>query len=138
MKALVLLSQSEEELVQILNDRIVRSHDEHISKFMSMLQMRKKTPGRLGPFLIALGELVLASFLSIGGLSLLAPSLMGFGSSSQFLAYFQELVLKMSPSSFSNPVLPVLDFLLAISMLLGAFHLLRQCSIDLKQVGISM
>ncbi|MCL5068612.1 MAG: hypothetical protein M1368_09720, partial [Thaumarchaeota archaeon] len=75
MKALALLSQNEEELVQILNDRIVRSHDEHISKFMSMLQMRKKTPGRLGPFLIALGELVLASFLSIGGLSLLAPSL---------------------------------------------------------------
>ncbi|MDG7002020.1 MAG: hypothetical protein JRN15_23210 [Nitrososphaerota archaeon] len=138
IKALVLLSQTEEQLAQVVSERIAGLHDEHITKFISMLSVRKGEPGRRGPFLIALGELVLASFLSIAGLSLIAPSLLGFGSSSQFLEYFQQLVLKISPSSISNPILPVLDFLLAISLLLGAFYLLRQSSKDLKQVGISL
>ncbi|MDG6998506.1 MAG: hypothetical protein JRN15_05255 [Nitrososphaerota archaeon] len=138
IKALVLLSQNEEELAQVVSERIAGLHDEHISKFLSMLNLKKTSPGRRGPFLIALGELVLASFLSIAGLTLIAPSLQGFGSSSQFLEYFQQLVLKMSPSSITNPVLPVLDFLLAISLLLGAFYLLRQSSKDLKQLGISL
>ena len=138
IKALVLLSQNEEQLAEVVNLRIAGLHDEHVTKFISLLSLRKAGPSRRGPFLIALGELVLGSFLSIAGLSLIAPSLIGFGSSSQFLEYFQQLVLKISPSSISNPILPVLDFLLAISLLLGAFYLLRQSSKDLKQVGVSL
>ena len=135
IKALVLLSGNEPDIQHVLNQRILGSHDEQVVKFVSMLRP-KKQESRKGSFFIALGELVLASFLSVIGISLMAPSLLGLQSPQHLLDYFKQLTLNLSASVFSNPLLPFLDFLLSLALLLGAFYLLRRASIDLRDAGM--
>ena len=137
IKALVLLSDNTESLSNTIREKIIGSHDEHISKFVSVLQPYTKSQSKLGSFLVALGELALAAFLSIVGLSLMAPSLMGFQTPSQLLAYFRDLLSSVSSGTLSNPLIPFLDFVFALVLLLGAFYMLRRASIDLKEANLS-
>ena len=137
IKALVLLSEDDAKLTQTVHENIVESHDEQVVRFISLIRPIGNAEGRRGPFLTALGELVLASFLIIVGLSLLAPSLMGIQSPDQLFAYFTEIVSGISANSFSNPLIPVLDFLFALIMLLSSFYLLRHASVGLRQAGLS-
>ena len=137
IKALVLLSESDAELSLTVRENIMGSHDEQVTKFISSIQPTGNTGNRRGHFLTALGELTLASFLTIVGLSLLAPSLMGIQSPDQLLSYFTEVVNGISANSFSNPLIPFFDFLFALMLLLGSFYLLRHASVDLKHAGLS-
>ena len=137
IKALVLLSENDAQLSRAVQENIVGSHDEQVSRFMSSIQPTGNTGSRGGQFMAALGELVLACFLTIAGLSLLAPSLMGIQSPVQLLSYFTEIVSGISANSLSNPLIPVLDFLFALMLLLGSFYLLRHASVDLKRAGLS-
>ncbi len=137
IKALVLLSENDETLSRAIRDNITDSHDEQVIKFMSLIQPAKKPFSRRGMFLTALGELVLASFLTIAGISLLAPSIMGLQSPHQLLAYFTELINGISPASLSDPLIPFLDFLFALLLLFGSFYLLRHSSVELKESGLS-
>ena len=137
IKALVLLSENDDQLSSTVQENIVGSHDEQVSKFISSIKPVGNTGNLRGYFLTALGELVLASFLTVVGLSLLAPSLMGIQSPNQLLSYFSEIVNGISSNSLSNPLIPVLDFLFALLLLLGSFYLLRHASVDLKHAGLS-
>ncbi|MHB1867741.1 MAG: hypothetical protein ACYCPP_02205 [Nitrososphaerales archaeon] len=137
IKALVLLSENDAQLSRTVQENIVGSHDEQVSRFMSSIQPTGNTGSRGGQFMAALGELVLACFLTIAGLSLLAPSLMGIQSPVRLLSYFTEIVSGISANSLSNPLIPVLDFLFALMLLLGSFYLLRHASVDLKHAGLS-
>lgn len=137
IKALVLLSESDTDLSRTVHDNIMTSHDEQVSKFVSLIRPSENTESARGQFLTALGELVLAAFLAIVGLSLLAPSLMGIKSPSDLLSYFTQVINGISAASLSNPIIPFLDFLFALLLLLGSFYLLRHASIDLKQAGLS-
>jgi hypothetical protein len=137
VKALVLLSENNERLASTLRDNILNSHDEDMGKFVSLITPQKKSEPQGGKILAATGELVLASFLIIVGLSLLAPSLMGLQSPHQLLTYFSQLVTGISSASLSNPLVPILDFIFSLLLLLGSFSLLRRASADLKQTGVS-
>lgn len=136
IKTFVLLSESHEVLSQAISEKILGSHDEDVNRFISLIQPRVKRRGGIGSFLIAIGELVLAALLSIVGLSLMAPAIMGFQSPSQLLSYFRDLTSSISESSLSNPVIPFLDFLFSLVLLLGAFYILRRASVDMKDADL--
>jgi hypothetical protein len=131
IKAVALLSDNEETLQKIVNERIAGSQDDQVKKFIGLLTPKRRSSTG-GSFLTALGELVLASFLFLAGLSLLAPSLLGLESPIQVLTYFQQLTSELSTSAFSNPVLPILDFIISLVLLLGAFQLLRSSSTKIR------
>lgn len=137
MKALVLLSENDTELSRTVQKNILESHDEQVTRFISLIRPSTNIGSTRGQFLSALGELILASFLVIAGLSLLAPSLMGIQSPDQLLSYFTQVVDGISAASLSNPLIPFLDFLFALMLLIGAFYLLRQASLNLKKAGLS-
>lgn len=137
VKALVLLSENDDALLKAAQEGVINSHDEQVVKFMSMIQPAKKIENSREKFITALGQLILASFLTILGLSLLAPSLMGLKSPEQLKTYFIEVVSGISSSSLSNPLIPVLDFIFALLLLLGSFYLLRHASSDLKDANLS-
>ena len=136
IKTFVLLADSPEALSEPVHEKILGSHDEDVQKFMSLIQPRVGQRSRTGSFLIAVGELILAAFLSIIGLSLIAPAIIGFQSPSQLLSYFRDLTSSISASSLSNPLLPLLDFLFSLVLLLGAFYILRRASTDLKEADL--
>src|ERR1700730_13647719 len=88
IKALMLLSNSDPSLASQVEEKIAFSRDEQITAFANLISSKKK-PESGGSFLfIALGEMVFASILSVLGLALLAPSVVGLSSSTQLQSYF--------------------------------------------------
>src|ERR1700730_8854010 len=120
----MLLSNSDPSLVSQVEEKIAFSRDEQITAFANLISSKKK-PESGGSFLfIALGEMGFESILSVVGLALLAPSVAGLSSSTQLQSYFTEIVSKMSPATFSNPIIPIGAFVLSVLLLLGAFYTL--------------
>lgn len=135
IKALVLLSDSKESLHKVVEDKLLSSHDEDISNFVSIVRSRQKAT-QLGYFLMALGELLFAAFLVIGGLAIIAPSLLGLSSPSALISYYGAIILDISSSGLSSPVIAFINFLFAIALLLAGFYSLRVASTNLKETGV--
>jgi len=131
IKALMLLSGSDASLQTLVNEKIVSSHDEEIVKFVSMMNVQKPESGWSSLF-IAISEMLLASILAVVGLALLVPSVVGFSSPDQLSSYFSQIVSAISPKSFSNPIIPAGEFIIAVLLLIGAFYNLRTAGANLR------
>jgi hypothetical protein len=89
IKAIALLSGNESELRERLEGKIMESHDENIRKFVKALQ--NKRPAGTGKLLaIALGELLMASLLVVGGAIVLFPTVVGVNTLAGLVQYFAE------------------------------------------------
>ncbi|SRR5579875_696460 len=134
IKSLMLLNSSEEAMKKLIEDRLTFSKDEQILRFVSMLHP-KKTQSTKGAILAAMGEMVLASFFVVVGLAILAPSIAGFNTPDQLLAYFAQIITSSSAQSFaSNPVVPIIEFVLSLVLILGGFYNLRMAASSLDGV----
>jgi hypothetical protein len=135
IKALMLLDGTGGTLPAAVRERIVSSHDEQVSAFVSEIGSTSKKPmGARSSLLIALSDMVLASILAVVGLALLAPSIVGFSSPTQLVAYFDQIISAISVHSLSNPVIPATEFVMAVLLLIGAFYNLRIAANNLKIV----
>ncbi len=134
IKALMLLSGSDAALQAVVREKVVSSHDEQISAFVSMINTSKKTEGGKSSLLMALSEMVLASIFAVMGLALLAPSIVGLSSPTQLEAYFDSIISAISVPSLSNPVIPAAEFVVAVILLIGAFYNLRNAASSLKAI----
>lgn len=135
IKALMLLGGSEVTVATAVREKIALSHDEQISTFVSILAASSKKEDRALPQLfIALSEMILASFLAVIGLAILAPSIVGFGSQAELVAYFDEIISGISVHSLSNPIVPAAEFVIAVLLLVGAFYNLRISASSLRRL----
>ena len=136
IKALMLLSGSEGTLPAVVKEKIVSSHDEHISAFISEISAAssKKAAGGKSLLFIAISEMILAAFLAVIGLAILAPSIVGFSSQAQLVAYFDQIISGISVQSLSGPVIPAVEFVIAVLLLIGAFYNLRIAAANLKTI----
>jgi hypothetical protein len=135
IKALMLLSASDGSLPDNVKEKIVSSHDEQISAFVSMINTSsKKKTGVKSALFTALSEMVLAAILAVIGLALLAPSIVGLGSQSQLEIYFDQIISSVSARSLSNPIVPAAEFIIAIVLLIGAFYNLRTAAETLRAI----
>ena len=89
MKALALLYESDTALKDALDKAFTESGDPDLLRFVHLLQSRRR-PGGLGASLISLGEIVLASFLTVIGIVAFIPTLIGLVMPQQFLDYFSR------------------------------------------------
>ncbi len=135
IKAMVLLSDSQQTLRKVVQDKVMSSHDEDITRFLGVIQDKHKT-SQLGYFAMALGELILAAFLLIAGLATVVPSLLGVNSPTQLANYFGGIISAISSSGLSNSTLALLNFVFAIALLLAGFYSLKVASSNLKEVGV--
>jgi hypothetical protein len=135
IRALTLLHESDAELRPVLERSFLESQDEYVTRFMRLIQPRRASEGD-GNVPMALGEIVLASFLTILGLAAFVPVMVGLSSPQQWLDYFSSA---LSPSFASGPLyfgLPLLDFVFSAMLLLGAFYSLRRAAKNLKRAGL--
>jgi hypothetical protein len=133
IKALMLLSGSDGTLPAAVKEKIVSTHDEQISAFISEISIssKKSTDGKT-LLLIALSEMILASILAVVGLALLAPSIVGFSSPTQLVGYFDQIISAISVQSLSSPIIPAAEFVIAVLLLTGAFYNLRMAAANLR------
>lgn len=134
VKALALLNPSDSRLRELLKRELLESKDESIKRFVGLLQDNRERDLR-GILAVALGELVLASFLTIAGIVAFIPNLIGVSTPRGFLDYISKSV----PSMGSGPLfsaIPILGFFFAALLMLGAFYTLRRAAINLRQAGL--
>jgi hypothetical protein len=135
VKALTLLYESDADLRPVLERSLLESQDGYIARFVSLLQSRRPAEDE-GSLPVALGEIVLASFLTIIGLAAFVPVMAGLSTPQQWLHYFSGA---LGPSFTNGPLyfgVPLLDFLFSASLLLGAFYSLRRAAKNLKNAGM--
>jgi hypothetical protein len=135
IKSLMLLYPTDERLEGALQT-LSSSSDPEVLRFISLVQKREKKASEGGYFLMAVGEIILASLLFIGGLALIAPTLLGLGSPEEFSTFVTAIAGAISSQTLTNPLIPVLEFIIALSLLLSAFFTLRAASQSLKETGI--
>jgi hypothetical protein len=137
IKSLMLLSSpaSDESVTKLVEEKIAYSRDEEVVRFLGMVQPEKRVRSIRGPIFAALGEMILASFFVIVGFAILAPTIMGLGSPSQLSSYFTRIISSLTVQRFeANPVMPLVEFVLALILLLGAFYNLRSAATSLDAV----
>jgi hypothetical protein len=135
IRALTLLYESDAELRPVLEKSFVESQDEYMTRFMGLLQPRRVSKD-YGNIPIAVGEIVLASFLTIFGLAAFVPAMAGLTTPQQWLGYFSGA---LSPTFTSGPLYilaPLLDFIFSVALLFGAFYSLRWAAKNLKNAGM--
>jgi hypothetical protein len=137
IKALVLLHGSEAELKSRLDRKLVGSQDESIEKFIKALQTAKK-PSSRGLFLMAAGELVLASLLVLAGTIVLVPTLIGINSPSSLIQYFAQNLYGGLGTSLLGQYASAIEFVLGALLMVSAFYTLRQAALNLKETGLSV
>jgi hypothetical protein len=135
VRALTLLYESDAELRPVVEKAFLESQDDYMMRFTAMLQRRRSTDGG-GNIPVALGEIVLASFLTIVGLAAFVPVMAGFSSPQQWLDYYASVLARSVTSGPLSFGVTILDFLFAALLLLGAFYSLRRASINLKRAGL--
>lgn len=117
-----------------LRERILASHDEDVKGFVAALEPhRPRRPW--GQLLMGMGELVLGAFLTVAGLILVVPSILGFTSRADLARYLSDLSLGLGSAAISEPVVAALGFGFALFLLLAALYTLRQASRGLRESG---
>jgi len=137
IRALALLYESDAKLRPILEKSFVESQDEYVTRFVGLVQPRRASRGD-GNIPMAVGEIVLASFLTIIGLASFVPIMAGLNTPQQWLGYFSGA---LSASFTGGPLrfwVPLLDFVFSAALLLGAFYSLRRAARNLKNAGMNL
>lgn len=117
-----------------LREAILASHDENVKEFLAALEpQRPRRPW--GQLFMGIGELVLGAFLTVAGLILVVPAILGFTSREDLAKYLSDLSLGLGSSAISDPALAALGFGFALFLLLAALYTLRHASRSLRESG---
>jgi len=136
IKALTLLFESDADLKPVVERSFIESQDGYMVRFMGLLQSRRSTNSNDGSFPIALGEIILAAFLTILGLATFVPVTAGVSEPQQWMNYFSSA---LAPTFTNGPLyrgISLVNFLFAAALLLGAFYSLRRAGRSLKSAGM--
>jgi hypothetical protein len=134
MKGLALLHPSDAELRSVVRSGLLDTHDEQVKRVLQSFDTgRPEKKG--GSVAIALGELILGSFLMAAGVVAIAPFLVGVTDPRSLIQYFGSAVGGMATAPAFLPLLPELVILLSVALLLSALYSLRKASVTLKEEG---
>ncbi len=137
VKAISLLYSSDAELREKLGTRLTDSHDEGVRRFVRALQGEARmATGRL--FVIAVGELVMASLLVVAGTIVLVPTVAGVNTLAGLAEYLAQRVGGSAVGSPLSPYISFIEFALGVMLVLSAFFALREAASNLKQVGLAV
>jgi hypothetical protein len=137
IKAMALLYQSEEELRERIDEKIIESRDENVKRFVRALQSYgpEETRGRLA---LAVGELLTAAILVVAGAVVLVPTVGGVGTLSSLVQYFAERTSGTVGTSPLSPYLTFMEFAVGVVLLLSAFFALREAALNLRRAGLAV
>lgn len=136
-KGISLLLGSEAELRGALERKLIESHDESIRRFVRAIQTKKPAQsGRL--FVIALGELLMASLLVVAGTVVLVPSIVGVNTYTGLVQYFTDKTSSVLGGSPLSQYISFIEFGFGVVLMLSAFYSLREAALNLRQAGLSV
>ncbi|MDG6928984.1 MAG: hypothetical protein JRN39_02965 [Nitrososphaerota archaeon] len=136
IKGAMLLGASDEATKRALEKVVNDSHDEHVQHFFALVREGKGAGGRASALAMALGEIVLASVLIIGGLILLTPLVAGISQPEQLYTYLVQALLAPIVTTPLFPFVRAIEFGLAIVLMLAAMYTLRQAGASFRKAEL--
>ena len=137
IEAVMLLQQTDPGIAAEVKRRIFDSKDEQILEFKREIQAEKSV-GTKGLFFVATGEIIFASMMMLIGLSLVAPSLLGFLTPKDLIMFFESVDASLIYSGLYLGLVVLVDFTIAVLIMVAAFYSLMQAAMHLKQSGLTV
>lgn len=137
IEAVMLLQQTDPGIAAELKSRIFQSNEEPIVEFKRILQSERSV-GTKGLFFVSAGEIIFASIMMLVGLSLISPSLLGFLTPEDLILFFESIDASLIQAGLYLSLVVLVDFAIAILMMIGAFYSLMQAALHLKQSGLTV
>jgi hypothetical protein len=137
MKAVGLLYPSDADLRTVLASEVLDPRDQQVMRVVSSLGAGKPKRG-LATIIVALGELILTSFLMVGGVASIAGLFLGGTNPDMIIRYFGTAIGSDLASGPLYQLLPVLEVLLSVLLLVSSLYLLRRASLTLKEAGFGL
>lgn len=135
IKALVLLHGTDVELKARLEKKVARSNDQSVRRFVETLQTGRR-PDTRRLIAVALGEFILASLLTLAGVIVLIPTMVGISTPDGLVQYFAQRFYGGIASSPLAPYVSFVEFAIGALLMLSALYTLRQAASDLKEAGL--
>ncbi|MEM3637650.1 MAG: hypothetical protein QXX17_01320 [Conexivisphaerales archaeon] len=135
IKAFMIIQESDIKARQLIDRLILESHDEYINRFLRLFS-RERSIRRGALVLAAIGELLLSSFLILGGFVLLAPAIAGFTTPNQLYNYFVQILTYLTSNGPLFPFARIIGFAIAALLLLAAVFTLRLAATSLSESGL--
>lgn len=134
VKAVMLLCGNSVECRDRVLEQITSRQDAEMNAFIELFQKPRK---RVFPQLVmAAGEMVVAVILLFLGIGLIAPALVGFSGPAVFLHYFESTQIYLLDRLPYSPFVILIDFILAIALLSGAFYAIRESAEKIGNMGL--
>ncbi len=124
------------ETTKRVREQLLASHDQDVKHFLASLE-RHRSLSPWGQVFVGMGELVLGAFLTISGLVLIVPAILGFTSRGDVARYLSDLALGFASPGLSDPFVVAVGFVFALFLLLAALYTLRQASRSLAASGLT-
>ena len=137
VKAVMLLAKTDPDVVELIEKKINQSVDGDMQDFRKIVQ-RSKNVKMLGAILISIGEIALASMLTISGVGIIFPTLLGSLSPGSFVRYFSAFNVDINNLGFGGSLVLIVNYSLSIILLASAFYILRRVSEELSEAGLKV
>lgn len=135
IKAFMIVQESDMKAKHTIDRLILESHDEYVNRFVGLIS-KKRSISRGGHVLAAIGELLLSSFLIIGGIVLLAPSIVGLNTPEQLYNYLIQILAYLTSNGPLFPLARIMGFAIAALLLLAAVFTLRLAASSIEEAGL--
>ncbi|MHB1708327.1 MAG: hypothetical protein ACYCT2_02485 [Thermoplasmataceae archaeon] len=137
VKAVMLLAKTDPDVVELIDKKINQSVDGDMQDFRKIVQ-RSKDVKILGVILISIGEIALASVLTISGLGIIFPTLLGSLSAGSIVRYFSAFDVDINNLGYGGALVLIVNYSLSIILLASAFYILRKVSEELSEAGLKV
>lgn len=131
IESIMLLQQTDPDIIPEVRNRIFQSKEEQVVEFKRIIQV-ERTVGTRGLIFISVGGMILASVMMLVGLALISPSLLGFLTPEDLIRFFESVDASVIQFGLSMSLIVLIDFTIAVLMMIGAFYSLMQAALYIK------
>ena len=133
----MLLAKTDPDVVELIDKKINQSVDGDMQDFRKIVQ-RSKDVKILGAILISIGEIALSSMLTISGVGIIFPTLLGSLSPGSIVRYFSAFDVSINNLGYGGSFVLIVNYSLSIILLASAFYILRKVSEELSEAGLKV
>lgn len=137
MKAVSALSQNNAEFRRRAMNSLTTSKDLDVQNLLTLISRRFRKSS-IWSLVVAISEIALSSILLFFSLGLIVPAFFSYDNPDEILNYFTSKITVSHPTVVTSSLISTLLFAMAISMLLGAFGILKMAANTLEDSGITM
>ena len=137
VKAVMLIAKTDPDVITIIDKKINQSVDSDMQDFRKIVQ-RSKEVKILGSVLISIGEIALASMLTISGVGIMFPTLLGSLSPGSIVRYFSAFDLDIFDLGYTGSLVLFVNYAFSVILLASAFYILRKVSDELSEAGLKV